>query len=795
MKLSLSMIVKNAAGHLERTLASLKPLRLDELVIVDTGSTDGTQELARRLATTFAEYEDPDPIEIDGVQYLSDFARARNFSKSLVTSDFFFWIDADDVLVGAEALRAYIDRLVEPDKIDALFMHYDYQRDARGKVNVRQLRERVIRTGMHTWCSPLHEVLCAHHSQTISSVAYEDAHILHEAKEGDVAVRRKRNVLICERFLKRYGGNQEPRFFLNYGRSLYSCERYDEALKALKRYVKESGWNEEKYFAWQIISSCLDNLGDPERSLEALFKAVRLLPECREAYIDLAARFAKLREFDKALFYAERALDAQGNNSGYQSNPGRLATAAYEIQAIALMELGKFREAASACDAGLKIDQLNEELIMKRAIAARLLRESEAVESFKKIEFLLELEGNSDKVNALHRSLPCSLNSRPEFAMISHRGKPRYPRLGMFCGATATPWGHRSIEKGGVGGSETAVIRMSTELAKLGWGVEVYGFMEPEDEGLHAGVNWLPYWRFPGKDSFDIFISWRTPYVSLAHAEARYIWLHDVQMAEHWRPEELRAVDQVMVLSEAHRRNCSFIPDEKVLLTGNGLDPSFFQRPDNQPHALIYASCPSRGLHLLLPHWRSILKRFPDATLDIYYGFTPHFLESMRTRANLQEVYQTVNSHLSLPGIRWHGMRPQADLSLAFHRAGIFAYPCSFAEISCITAMQAQAAGAIPVTTNYWALEETVQHGVKVDTMGKPIEARGAIMENWLAELLELMGDEKRQKEIRKKMIPWAREKFLWSEVAKQWDQAFRDKLKIRKSLSARPEPEPALVS
>ena len=49
------------------------------------------------------------------------------------------------------------------------------------------------------------------------------------------------------------------------------------------------------------------------------------------------------------------------------------------------------------------------------------------------------------------------------------------------------------------------------------------------------------------------------------------------------------------------------------------------------------------------------------------------------------------------------------------YKSGIWAYPTHFYEISCITAMKCQAAGAIPVVTDYAALKETVGHGCKID--------------------------------------------------------------------------------
>ena len=60
---------------------------MDEIVIVDTGSTDGTKDMAKRLSDVYGEFE-----------WNDDFASARNYAKSLATNDWILSIDADEVL-------------------------------------------------------------------------------------------------------------------------------------------------------------------------------------------------------------------------------------------------------------------------------------------------------------------------------------------------------------------------------------------------------------------------------------------------------------------------------------------------------------------------------------------------------------------------------------------------------------------------------------------------------------------------------------------------------------------------
>jgi glycosyltransferase involved in cell wall biosynthesis len=91
------MIVKNEAEHLEKCLSTARP-HVDEIVIVDTGSTDGTRAIARRYADVFDEIEWPDSFSV-----------ARNHSFDLASGDYIIWLDGDEHIEDPEdwyAIRA-----------------------------------------------------------------------------------------------------------------------------------------------------------------------------------------------------------------------------------------------------------------------------------------------------------------------------------------------------------------------------------------------------------------------------------------------------------------------------------------------------------------------------------------------------------------------------------------------------------------------------------------------------------------------------------------------------------------
>lgn len=109
---------------------------------------------------------------------------------------------------------------------------------------------------------------------------------------------------------------------------------------------------------------------------------------------------------------------------------------------------------------------------------------------------------------------------------------------------------------------------------------------------------------------------------------------------------------------------------------------------------------PRRGLEYLLTAWPSIRKCIPNATLEVYYGFT----ELDRTEAaqdpSVKRWMDIMLSALSTTeGVIYRGMVGHSELAKALSRSGFYLYPTAYPETSCISLMKAQACGAVPITS------------------------------------------------------------------------------------------------
>lgn len=132
MKISACYIVKNEAANLPRSLASLGDA-WDELVVVDTGSTDETVAIATRAGARVLHYT-----------WQDDFAAARNFALDHATGDWVIFLDADEYfarpLVRAE-LTAWLAQPPQPQELRLL---HNYQPPAAGQTAVTEPAETVV---------------------------------------------------------------------------------------------------------------------------------------------------------------------------------------------------------------------------------------------------------------------------------------------------------------------------------------------------------------------------------------------------------------------------------------------------------------------------------------------------------------------------------------------------------------------------------------------------------------------------------------------------------------------------
>lgn len=166
--------------------------------------------------------------------------------------------------------------------------------------------------------------------------------------------------------------------------------------------------------------------------------------------------------------------------------------------------------------------------------------------------------------------------------------------------------------------------------------------------------------------------------------------------------------------------------------------------------------------------WPDIKKEVPEATLDVYYGwqlFDVFYQSNPASMAWKERIVKLMQQD----GVKDNGRLPQPELQKVMEQAGIWAYSTHFGEINCISAIKAQAYGCEPVVISYAALQETVQFGRKVEGDIYDEETKNEFKKQLIDALKNPMSEEKRSE-----MQKWAKEKYSWEKIAKEWSEVFK---------------------
>lgn len=291
--LSLCMIVRNEEHTLGRCLDSVAGV-FDEIVIVDTGSTDATTEVAARFGARVIEFP-----------WIDDFAAARNHSFGHATGDYIMWLDADDILLPPDRAKLLELKGALDPQIDAVSMVYHTAFDEASNVVASARRFRIVRAGKgFSWVGAVHEDLEASGEFTYLDT---DIVITHRKPPGDSGPSR-RNLAILEKLIA--GGAQVRSVdLLNYARELEMHKEFSAAIPYYEQFL-DSGEGDlnVRVFALHKLASCYYMSGSPEKEWECTLRSLDLDVPRPEFSCRIGERFLARSQFRQAAFWYELAL-------------------------------------------------------------------------------------------------------------------------------------------------------------------------------------------------------------------------------------------------------------------------------------------------------------------------------------------------------------------------------------------------------------------------------------------------------------------------------------------------------
>ncbi|MDO4292771.1 MAG: glycosyltransferase family 2 protein [Eubacteriales bacterium] len=289
--ISLCMIVKDEEKTLPRCLSGVDGIA-DEIIIVDTGSTDRT----KREAAAFTD-------QIYDFAWRDDFAAARNYAFSKASMEYCMWLDADDVIEEREREKLLNLKAELTDDTDVVMLRYVTACDEEGNPSFSFYRERIVKNdGRFVWKGRVHEAITP-----AGNILYADISVRHQKRRHTGS---DRNLRIYESMLKA----QEafgPREQFYYGRELYDHGRWEDAARALLAFLeREEGFLENRIDACRLLGACRKRLGDGQGAFAALFWSFCYDVPRAEVCCDLGGLFLEANLTVQAVYWYERALGA-----------------------------------------------------------------------------------------------------------------------------------------------------------------------------------------------------------------------------------------------------------------------------------------------------------------------------------------------------------------------------------------------------------------------------------------------------------------------------------------------------
>ncbi len=298
--ISLCMIVKDAAEDLERCLASVASA-VDEIVVVDTGSTDSTIATARRHGARVAE-----------VAWDDDFAAVRNESLAMATGEWILWMDADDYLLPADRDKVARVRRLKPDRA----LYFSLVNEGADRTSFRQIKMFPNNPEIR-FERPVHETVLPAINRLGLATAVTDVEVKHTGYSDPASTRRKHEYYhgLMSAWLGSHPDDYDFRFRI--GHTHYAERRFDQARAQFELILRagEEAVQPHSVFvqAATFVGRCLLEEGKYSEAIPALESAVELDGESVLARLSLGDALTKSAQYQRALPHLQKALAGQAD--------------------------------------------------------------------------------------------------------------------------------------------------------------------------------------------------------------------------------------------------------------------------------------------------------------------------------------------------------------------------------------------------------------------------------------------------------------------------------------------------
>lgn len=322
-KICVYAIAKNEEKFAKRWFDSAKDA--DEIVVLDTGSTDRTVEIMKGLG-----------IKVE--QKLFEkfrFDEARNESLKLIPSDtdICICLDIDEIL--CDGWRKLLEKQWSDDVSRARYK-YVWNYTQNGSEGYVFYADKIHSPKNFKWKNAVHEVL-DHTGEFCKTITLEGFEIYHRA---DQQKSREQYLNLLELAVKEDPQNDRNMHYL--GREYMFKKRYSDAIYTLKKHLDmpTALWKDERSASMIYIAKCYMNMNQPAIAKTWLYKAIAEAPHLREPLYETAAFLYLSGNWQGVIYFANEALKIKTRTDSYITSPAAWGDYLYDILSVAYFHTG-----------------------------------------------------------------------------------------------------------------------------------------------------------------------------------------------------------------------------------------------------------------------------------------------------------------------------------------------------------------------------------------------------------------------------------------------------------------------
>ncbi|MGV8121179.1 MAG: tetratricopeptide repeat protein [Candidatus Xenobiia bacterium LiM19] len=338
--LSICMIVKNEEADIRACIESIRDVAC-EIVILDTGSTDRTVEIAGEMGA-----------HIFSARWENDFAKARNQCLSHAGGYWVLFMDADERLAAESRIPLQNEVSTRPGRPIVYAVKFVNMNDENKVSSVHCAPRLFVRLPQVIFVGKLHEQICdADNKNMIPSILREDIIIEHHGYKKSILDARKkseRNESILTEMIQEDPENWYPHF--TYGRHILTLETTDDRCREAIRHLRKadscaaaSGDTHTHSSICYYMANAYLRLREPEKAIGLLRKALELNDSSCDIYYTLGKAYSELAQWDRAIESFSQAMkgDHIDRQSGLRVHVADISQwiAPFEIGCIYAMQL------------------------------------------------------------------------------------------------------------------------------------------------------------------------------------------------------------------------------------------------------------------------------------------------------------------------------------------------------------------------------------------------------------------------------------------------------------------------